>query len=431
MKEQDSREKLIIILENYISRTRPQNKTAIEEELAHDGKFTNVIIYNIMSGRQDMAKLSNAELFWLASAIFRVNSRLGKIEDFFENEEINNYKYYDSSEENIGYPLTFKNVCKLAKNQYMFPLTIQEIKDLKSSNILQIIPELQRNHKKDRYGDLKTRVDKNTATEIATLISTGNFFYNGIRFNLMDDGDAAPPEYDENAHTLKIESGTIIVPDGNHRTIGCELANEHLDDSFGVFFTYLPTPETRKLLNQEWTTVPIPKAHREAMRPTVANKIVEAILRSPDIDPIYKEAIVKEGVETVRNNGFIIFIDLANAIEKYYDTKSEKFKTQADQDELKEWLISFMNAVAKFKYDDFANFTKVKRRTWSVSSYAWHYYICISKALYKKEGWRDKLKKILDKTDFESAELRHLYNSGNKRAVNEWIKGKEEEFKDV
>ena len=79
-----------------------------------------------------------------------------------------------------------------------------------------------------------------------------------------------------------------LIPDGNHRTIGCELANEHLDDSFGVFFTYLPTPETRKLLNQEWTTVPIPKAHREAMRPTVANKIVEAILRSPDIDPIYK-----------------------------------------------------------------------------------------------------------------------------------------------
>lgn len=51
----------------------------------------------------------------------------------------------------------------------------------------------------------------------------------------MDDGDSDIPVYDEEAKTLTVSNGIIIVPDGNHRTISCELANKHLDDCFGVF----------------------------------------------------------------------------------------------------------------------------------------------------------------------------------------------------
>ena len=135
--------------------------------------------------------------------------------------------------------IVFKHVQKLADNQYMFPLSVGEIKKLKNANKLQIIPELQRNYKKDKYGELKTKVNKKSAREIANLINNGEFFYNGIRFNLMDDGEADPPVYNEDNETLTITSGTIIVPDGNHRSIACELSTKHQDDKFGIFFTYL------------------------------------------------------------------------------------------------------------------------------------------------------------------------------------------------
>lgn len=428
MKSLDSREKLNSILQKYISSTSPKNRDLIETEIKHDGKIPIIDYLNICFGVLSVDKMSDAEIFWLATAVFRVNSRLGKIDDFFEPLEKENYKYYEKYDgKAVKFPLVFKNVCKLAENQYMFPLTVQEIKDLKAANILKIVPELQRNAKKDKYGDLKTKVDKPTAQEISDLITDGRFFYNGIRFNLMDDGEAVPPEYDENKHTLKVfEGGTIMVPDGNHRTIGCELAKSHLQDSFGVFFTYLPATTIRMMLNQEWTTVPIPKSHKDAMKPTIQNNIVNGILRSPDIDDVYIGNIVKDFNEIKSNNGFIVFTELAEAIKRNYNLK--EYETKADQNELRDWIINFMNQVAKLKHSEFTDFATTKRKEWSVSPYAWYYYIMVSRVLRQRENWREDLSKIFSKVDFTDENVRKSFHSKNQRKINEWLAEQEEQI---
>lgn len=174
MKASDSREHLITKIENLVLNSSPDKINKIEEEVRHDGKISLGSFLRIVSGRADLDELSDAELYWLTFAISKVSKNFGVPEDYFEDVEIQNYKYYDPQTDNnkkIGYPLVFRNVSKLADNQYMFPLSVREIKELKSANLLQIIPELQRNHKKDKYGDLKTKVNRQTAQQISNLIN--------------------------------------------------------------------------------------------------------------------------------------------------------------------------------------------------------------------------------------------------------------------
>lgn len=423
----DSRAILIERIIKFISNMNPAKQKKLEEEIMHDKKIKTGDLFRIISGRYNIDEASDGELYWIALAISRISKRFGNVEDYFEAAEIKNYKFYDGSDvEKFKKGIVFNHVHKLAENQYLFPLSVGEIKELKNANLLQIIPELQRNHTKDKYGDLKTKVNKQTAQEISNLINSGEFFFNGIRFNLMDDGESDPPIYDEDNETLIVRNGTIIVPDGNHRSIACELASKHLDDKFGIFFTYLSAAETRYVLNQEWTTVPIPKRHKEAMKPTVSNKIVDAIMRSHDIDEIYSKNIVKDGNEIRAGHGFILYIELSDAISRYYDTTNMQIK--ADQDVLRDWLITFMNYLAKLMYDDFSNHAKVKRNSWSVHFYAWHYYIMISSKLYGNPEWRSILENIIKETDFKDQEVKKSCMTNNRRNFYSFCRRKEEEL---
>ena len=54
-------------------------------------------------------------------------------------------------------------------------------------------------------------------------------------------------------------------------------------------------------------------------------------MRSSDADEIYVKGIVKDGMELRANNGFILYIELATAISRYYDTDNLTFKAQQDE----------------------------------------------------------------------------------------------------
>ena len=427
MKSTDSRYILIEKINEFITNSSPAKIKEFQEEVMHDGKITTGNFFKMLSGRYPLDEASDAELYWILNAVSKVSKRIGKLEDYFEDAEISNYKFYDNTEdEGNKYKngIVFHHVQKLADNQYMFPLSVKDIKALKNANKLQIIPELQRNYTKDKYGDLKTKVNRKNAQEIADLINNGEFFFNGIRFNLMDDGEADPPVYDEDTETLTITSGTIIVPDGNHRSIACELSTKHQNDKFGVFFTYLNATDTRRVLNQEWTTVPIPKRHREAMKMTVQNKIVDAIMRSHDADELYTRNIVKDGSEIRIGHGFILYTEFADSIAEYYDMGS--LKTKADQDELRDWLITFMNYLTKIMYDDFSNYMKVKRNSWSVHFFAIHYYMMISSHLRGNLEWRKHLDRIISDTNFNDMTIRDYCVKNNRRGFHMFCKEKEE-----
>ena len=425
MKDVDSRDQLISALNKFIDSLSPDNLKKLEEEIRHDEKIGYSKFVSLYSGRSSIDELEDAELYWLIFAVSKVSKRAGKPEDYFENAEIKNYKYYlPEKDKALERPLVFKNAVRLANNQYMFPCSIKDIKRLKDANILQIVPELQRNSTKNKYNELKTKVNRQNAQQIADLIDKGEFFYNAVRFNLMDDGESDQPVYDEETLTLAIYDGTIIVPDGNHRTIGCELATSHLDDKFCVLFTFLNAEDTRSLLNQEWTTVPIPKKHKESMKQTYSNLIVDGIIRSADADPVYKKEIVRDGNETRAGHGFILYSELADAINIYYDANN--LEPQQKRNELKDWLISFLNVLTENLFDDFKNYKKYRRKRWSICPMTIYFYIMISKVVREnKDGWKEEVKQIISSYDFSDEGIRKLFASNNKRNIYSYCKEQE------
>ena len=422
MKDIDSRDKLISALEEYLSNLSPERYKKLEEEIRHDEKIDHAKFIALYVKRMQVYELSDAELYWLTAAASRISNRVGKPEKYFEDGEIKNYKYYvPEDEKKVERPIVFKDAVMLAENQYMFPCSIREIKKLKEANILQIVPELQRNSTKNKYNELKTKVNRQNAQQIADLIDNGGFYYNSIRFNLMDDGESDNPVYDADRHTLTVYDGTIIVPDGNHRTIGCELASKHLDDKFCVLFTFLSAQDTKRLLNQEWTTVPIPKKHKDSMKQTNPNEIVDGIIRSADADPIYAKEIVRDGIETRYGHGFILYSDLADAINMYYDV--DHLEPKAKRDELRDWLINFMNFLTELLLDDFKNYKKVRKEKWSVNPTAWYIFIMISEIVRDNRlEWRDEVRQIISGYDFSDQNIRQLFVSHNKRNIYAFCK---------
>lgn len=425
MKGENSRIILIEKLDSFIKNLSPDKANKLELEIRHDKVIDFAKFLSIKIGRTTIESLSDPELFWLLNAAAKVSATVGKIEDYFEAGEVKSYKYYVPAEkEEVKFPLVFKEAFRLAENQYAFPLSVRDIKRLKEANILQVIPDLQRNSTKNKYNELVVKVNTNSAKEIGERITEGKFFFNAVRFNLMDDGEADTPVFDETSRTLTVYNGMIIVPDGNHRTIGAELATNHLDDRFVVLFTFLSAYDSRAVINQEWTTVPIPRKHRESMKQNFPNEIVDNIMRSNDADPIYSKEIMRDGNETKNGRGFLIYSELADAINLYYQV--DKMETKNRRTELSEWIIRFMNHVTEELLEDFKNYKKVRRTSWAVSPIACYYYMMLSKLVYGDENWRSEVSAVLKQCNFKDPEAKKLLSSQNKRRIFEFIKGEEE-----
>lgn len=413
-----NKEKLYNIIETKILQTA--NFSAIDNiqrEIVGVGKFSVVEFNNIKSGQIKLKDLEDAELYWILESAHNYINAIKAPEYYFEDAEIERYKFYEREDDaKIEYPLIFSNVTKLTKNQYAFPCSVGEIARLKYNNILVIRPELQREGRKDKYGYVKINTNPKRVRELCKLYEEKEYAFNGIRFNLMDDGESEF-EYDEDERKIIINKGTIIIPDGNHRALATELVDPQkscIEDNFIIFFTFFNVSKVKQTISQEWNVQPVNKRKISAMKDSRSNKIVESLKRNPTTDTIYSNKIVDTGREIQCDDGFILYDVLSGAIDKYYS--AEELETQDEIAEVAEWLSIFLNRLTALLLDDFKNYKTIKRTKWSVDPYAFVGYIMLSKHLYKQEGWRDKLKIIIESIDF---------NNDNSPLINRTAKSKE------
>lgn len=374
-----------------------------------DKKFTYAEIVGITAGNIPIESLSEQQLFWLLEYSGEYIKGLGKAEDYFTNFEIQSYKYYKSEElQKKIYPITFHNVTPMTLElgsdcrQFSFYLTVEDIMKYKEDLIFQVKPELQRDGRRNRYDHLKTKVNPKRIREIAKLIENGEFFYNSISLNLMDDDEA---RWFYNGNDIVIEKGTLIILDGNHRALACEIVernNVHKHDLFNILLTILSPEYAKRKISQEWNTETVNKTQQRYMQPTAANSIVDAIKRNADLDDIIKENIVTTGYQVNYGEGFIIYSILSDAIEKYYNTKD--IISKYEQQKIVRWLVEFFNVIAHIFHKDFSNFNKIKKNKWNVSPYAFVGFVFLSHYLMNNQDWEKELLFILDKIDFTATD---------------------------
>lgn len=393
-----------IIINKIFNASKVYAKDKIAEELTILGKYSLVEYSNIVTGVTPLSELNEAELYWFIESASKYLDTVRPPSVYFEDVEIQNAKFYvNKAIEKIEFPITFENVenlTPLENKQFGFFLTVKQLSALKSNRLLEVVPELQRDSKKDKYGDLKTKVNRSRAVDIKNAIEKGDYFYDQIKINLMND-ENADFEYDPERRTLKITSGTMIIPDGNHRTIGCELTdlkNANAENKYSIAFTFLTPIETKELLAQTWNMEPISKRQKTSMKITNSNLILDAMLRNPDADPIYRKAVVRGEQGKNLQNGFILYDVLSKSIDKCYNTI--EIQTQDERAEISQWLVGFFNRLTSILVEDFKNYQTVYKKKWTVEPYAFVGYVILSKYLKGQEDWRDKLKSILDSIDF-------------------------------
>lgn len=374
----------------------------IREELCVVGKFTVLDFNNILVEELPLENLEDAELYWIVEVASKYIDAIKAPDNYFEEAEIERFKYHIRHDDSkVSFPLEFDDAVKLAENQYAFPYSIGDIAKLKYNGLLEIVPDLQREGKKDKYGDIKVYTNPRRVKELTELYENREFSYNGIRFNLMDDGEAEF-EYDSENKKIIINKGTIIIPDGNHRALATELVNPSkscVDDKFMIFFTFFSTPKVKQTIAQEWNVQPVNKAHKEFMKTSNANKVVDAIKRNPNSDPLYTKRIVTTGREVQNGDGFIIYDILSKSVDRHYNCSL--IETQDEILEIAEWLSIYLNRLTTVLLNDFKNFQIVKKNRWSINPYAFSGYILLSKYLKGRENWRDELKQIINSIDFD------------------------------
>jgi hypothetical protein len=389
--------KVVNIIKQYINLEKEKTQL-IKRNLVNKNKMTASNFKDYQLGK-NFENIDEVQLCILFNEI-KNHFNIGNIENYFDISIINQANDFKLESENkIEFPLVFKNVVELAENQYSFPLSVSDIANLKNENILEIIPELQRETGKTD----KVKVNLNRAKEIAEKIKNGNYKYNTIRINLMNE-DGSLLNYNKEQQTLSIESGRIICLDGNHRATGCILANDdipNIEEKFNIVFTYFNEKEARATISQEWNTESVSQRHKESMKQSNANDIIGMIRRNDNAEPLYKDKIVTHSTAIQRSQGFILSDILASAIEKEYETNN--FKLQSENKKVADWLVEFFNELTAILQDDFYNFKTVKKDKWSVNPYAFVGYVYLSKVLKDKSDWETLLKNIISNIDFTNS----------------------------
>lgn len=398
-------------LSNKVLRTSRENLYKIHQDCVNEKKFTYDEIASVTSGVTSIDDLSEQQLYWFLEISRKYIKGLGEANEYFTEVEILGNKFYESdTEETIKFPLVFDNCMCLTpksvddKKQFGFYLSVKDITKYKANGVFQVVPELQRGGKIDRYGDLKTIVNPARRKEITDLIESGNFFYNSISICLIEDEDS-DWEFDNKKNKLIIHNGTLIIADGNHRAIACEFvqdSNIHSTDIFHILFTVGIPEEIKRKISQEWNTEPVNKTHRRAMERTAANKIVDSIKKRSDIDELIRKNIVTTVLQSKNGEGFIVYSILSDAIEKYYDTKS--MTTREEQNEIVSWLVEFLNYLIYLFKEDFLNYKKLKDIKWNIKPYAFAGYIMLSSYYQNTDNWKEKTKKTLEGIEFKNVE---------------------------
>ncbi|MEF9984528.1 MAG: hypothetical protein RR847_04875 [Bacilli bacterium] len=383
-----------------------------------------------------------AIMFKFIEGIEHINPRILKIADCFNVAEINKYKYFVPEVFDVKKLHIFKNVYpKLNNNkQFSFLLSVEDIAMLSRYGVIRVDANFQRQSRLIRNEITNTimrqiQCNPGRVETIANLLADNKYYFDEIRFNLMDEEDSVL-SYNSEDNTLYWE-GDCVIPDGNHRRLACEkayfdhpeLKEMFRNQKFSVSFTYLTTDELKRMIEQIWDIEPIRKQQKSAMKTNNSNKIIDSILRSNNADDILKNGIVNTGIEIRAYQGFIIKSILAEAIEDSYnidDTVLAKNK----QIELSEWITEFYNYIIELWVDDLSDLKTVRKNTWKSSAYLPFGLMLLSKEVRGKQNWKEITKSIIEKIDWDksAAILKHdqvpksQYSTKDKKVMLDFFK---------
>lgn len=378
----------------------------------------------VLSWKKDegvFRNISDEDIYAILLATSKIGLKdLSPNEVFTQEEQVELARVLKRDIKLMSELLVLQNVTQLADNQWLAKISVAQLAMLLKKELIWADPDIQRQSRviTSSAGEVlrEVYVNKRAVKEIADLIANGQFAFNTIRINLVDDGENEPLFNKVDNTILMPETGDLIVLDGNHRTTGAlkayveypELRDYFNSVYFSLIFTFFNKVRAREIVVQEATVQKFSKKQYSSLRNSYANYIVEEIRKSENAESIYSKKIVNTQNEIKAGAGFIEFPMLSSEIEKVYSTK--KILTNKDAKSISEWLISFFNVIANQYPDVLSDYRKTSKENWLLRKQTWGAFVHLSKVLMNDSHWEQKLTKIITNVDWRISATPYVDN---------------------
>ena len=403
-----NRAKVIEILKKNISNNRPHDKNYLSQKIEREKKMSISEFMRIWSGTLPLEDISDVYLCVLykefAEIKFTKVYKMPDIELYFSESEIAAANNAIIQDDDLQYPITFKDVSILNDDHYLIPLDASFINSLQKSKMLKRDENAQRetiirirNNEVYEYINLNL----NTIEEIKNCLVKNVYYPDELKFNLNVDGNDKL-NYNPSKKELTIYSGDISLVDGNHRVIAIEQAmyeNPNINIKFPVSFMHFPLWKAQDTISQQEKKQPLVKSVAESYANTTENAVITDVMNHRDL--LSECKIVKTRSNIAYGAGTFLFSSLSSAVEEAYSQEEqERFKRDTVN-----WIVEFLNDISYCLPDLFDRKNKVKH--WAFNDTATYFYIYLSKHLKGDSEWRQKLKCILSRIDFTDFSLQY------------------------
>lgn len=424
LKNSDSLQTVVRLIENSIKKNRNSVYHVFKKELIDSRKMTNAEVDRIMN-IDHLDEVNTNVLVWVYSALRMYNQSLPEVEDFFTDIEIENSKNFIIKRYQSAFPVKFPITRISLKNEFKTVIPIQELCSLVNAGVIVIVDNLQREQQFTMYGGMlvsHVKYNDKVARDIGSCICRGEYWNkDDIGLHLITDENC---RYDISEDEITIRSGKIALIDGNHRTNGFQYAlleNPEIDMKVSVYLTIGTIEDGQEVLAQHEMQQPINKKLIQSYKKSDANDIFR--LFSEDIGIKRRYKFVDTADAERAGIGFFVKADMTQALAQYYDLEN---MTINEQDDVAEWLISYFMTLYDLLEHDIINYKTVRKNKWSVRTNAVYVYVCISSMLYGNTDWREVLRKLINKIDFNDMTVYKLLTS--KQTVRNIIVGKEQRY---
>lgn len=354
------------------------------------------------------------EIYWLLKVYYEtLKSEKLKPSSYFEDIEIAEFENYSIPPIEGGKDRVFvlHNVKKVSDYIYhCYKCDFDSIKEAYEEGITGYDYSMQRQAKmvmRNGVAILRATVINKNVDAIEKEMLEGNFTPNTLTWNILNNGKEEMT-YDEESETLSITRSTdsiVSIIDGYHRTLAIikalEKGREIRNDFMYITVLNYSVDEAQRYIRQEQQgtrlTVNQQNSFKNDIYVTTAKKINDS--KTEELNYLKNKISIKHPDEVYKYNTKLVTLStLSDTLQMAYGDILTKPR---DMRKISEWIIDFMNEVIAIKEEDFINIKQSRLERVITANNMICVFINLSRYFYdNREGWEDKIEKILENTDF-------------------------------
>lgn len=325
------------------------------------------------------------------------------VNNYFTELEIETFNDLKLEKKEISkYPYVFDYMLKFGEGHYSGLITDKQLAEIDAANDIIYNFNIQRDPIIDVFGNKKINMEKNKIEKIDKLLENKDYFPDEIKINILKDGEDKIEFISKDGIFGKVivHSGIMTIFDGYHRKTANSIAVSNKPDLGNVWkfaITNFAEFKAKKFMKQVNEQKPMKYEHTQNIDVTINQNLVVDEIKNNALSELAGQ--IKDYKEELKYGGLTTKLILSNAInEQYGDLLESKvyIKTIAD------WIVEVSNYMIGWWYENDIIFTNLdlKKNSYITHKNMFAGYVALTKYLYQKSDWKEKLKEVFNSIDF-------------------------------